>query len=58
MKKAVSSGLLLLIISTLLLSGCGMRTCLQTNMGCEADHTETEKQCREFGGPTTGCHSI
>jgi hypothetical protein len=56
MKKAVSSTLILLSI-TLLLSGCGMRQCLQTTMGCEPDRTETEKPCREFGGPTTGCHS-
>ena len=56
MKKAVSRGLILLGISTLL-SGCGMRQCLQTTMGCEPDRSEEEKQCREFGGPTTGCHA-
>ena len=57
MKKAVNSGLLLLSISAMLLSGCGTRHCLQTTMGCEPDRTEGEKSCREFGGPTTGCHA-
>ena len=57
MNKAVGSGLILLSISALLLSGCGMRQCLQTTMGCEANRSEGEKPCREFGGPTTGCHA-
>ena len=56
MKKAVTSGLILLSISALLLSGCGTGHCLQTTMGCEPDRREEEKPCREFGGPTTGCH--
>jgi hypothetical protein len=47
----------LLTISAMLLSGCGTRHCLQTTMGCEPDRTEGEKPCREFGGPTTGCHA-
>jgi hypothetical protein len=57
MKKAVSRGLILLSISALLLSGCGPRPCLQTTMGCDSDRIESDKPCREFGGPTTGCHS-
>ena len=57
MKKAVRSGLLLLSISANLLSSCGTRHCLQSTMGCEPDRTEGEKPCREFGGPTTGCHA-
>jgi hypothetical protein len=56
MKKAVTSWLILLSISALLLSGCGTRHCLQTAMGCEPDRREEAKPCREFGGPTTGCH--
>ena len=40
MKKAVSSGLLLLSISAMLLSSCGTRHCLQTTMGCEPDRSE------------------
>lgn len=56
MKKAVNSGLILLSIVALLLSGCGLRQCLHTTMGCEPDRTEREKPCQEFGGPTTGCH--
>ena len=55
--KAVNSGLILLSIGALLLSGCGLRQCLHTAMGCETDRTEREKPCQEFGGPTTGCHS-
>jgi hypothetical protein len=55
MKKAANSGLILLSIGALLLSACGMRQCLHTTMGCEPDLTESEKPCREFGGPTTGC---
>jgi len=57
MKKAVNSGLILLSIGALLLSGCGLRQCLHTTMGCEPDRAEREKPCQEFGGPTTGCHS-
>jgi len=57
MKKAVNSGLILLSIGALLLSGCGLRQCLHTTMGCEPDRNEREKPCQEFGGPTTGCHS-
>lgn len=56
MRKSLNSRLLLLTIGVLLLSGCGMRRCLDTNRGCEPDRTEREKPCREFGGPTTGCH--
>jgi hypothetical protein len=40
MKKAVNSGLILLSIGALLLSGCGLRQCLHTTMGCEPDRTE------------------
>ena len=57
MKKAINSGLILLSIGALLLSGCGLRQCLHTTMGCEPDRPEREKPCQEFGGPTTGCHS-
>ena len=57
MKKTVSSGMLLLSIGAILLSSCGTRHCLQTTMGCEPDRSEGEKSCREFGGPTTGCHA-
>jgi hypothetical protein len=57
MKKAANSGLILLSIGALLLSGCGLRHCLHTTMGCESDRAEREKPCREFGGPTTGCQS-
>ena len=56
MKKAINSGLRLLSIA-LLLSGCELRQCFHTTMGCEPDRTEREKPCQEFGGPTTGCHS-
>jgi hypothetical protein len=42
MKKAVNSGLILLSIGALLLSGCGLRQCLHTTMGCEPDRTERE----------------
>ena len=54
--KSINSCLMLLCTVVLLLSGCGMRQCLHTTMGCEPDSTEREKPCREFGGPTTGCH--
>jgi hypothetical protein len=50
MKKAVNSGLILLSIGALLLSGCGLRQCLHTTMGCEPDRTEREKPCQKFGG--------
>ena len=43
MKKAVNSGLILLSIGALLLSGCGLRQCLHTTMGCEPDRTERER---------------
>jgi len=49
-KKAVNSGLILLSIGALLLSGCGLRQCLHTTMGCEPDRNEREKPCQEFGG--------
>ena len=55
--KSMKSCLILLCTGVLLLSGCGMPQCLHTTMGCEPDSTEREKPCREFGGPTTGCHS-
>ena len=56
-EKRLHRRLILLCTGVLLLSGCGMRRCLHTTMGCEPDSTEREKPCREFGGPTTGCHS-
>ena len=46
MKKAVNSGLILLSIGALLLSGCGLRQCLHTTMGCEPDRTERENRVR------------
>ena len=46
MKKAVNRGLILLSIGALLLSGCGLRQCLHTTMGCEPDRTEREKRVR------------
>ena len=55
MRKLINGLLILLSVGSLLLSGCGMRQCLQTNTGCETDN-ENAKPCREFGGPTTGCH--
>jgi hypothetical protein len=55
--KSINSCLMLLCTGVLLLSGCGMRQCLHTTMGCEPDSTEREKPCRDFGGPATGCHS-
>ena len=55
--KSINRYLMLLCAGVLLLSGCGFRQCLHTTMGCESDSTQTEKPCREFGGPTTGCHS-
>ena len=56
-EKPIHRRLILLCTGVLLLSGCGMRQCLHTTMGCEQDSIEREKPCREFGGPTTGCHS-
>jgi hypothetical protein len=55
---SVHSRVKLLCTVVLLLSGCGMRQCLHTTIGCEPDSTEKENPCREFGGPTTGCHSL
>ena len=57
LRKPVNSRVMLFCIGAMLLSGCGFRQCLHTTMGCESDSTQTEKPCREFGGPTTGCHS-
>ena len=57
MKKLVNDVLLVFSVGALLLSGCGMRPCLHTNMGCEIDNAERENACSGFGGPTTGCHS-
>ena len=54
-EKPIHRRLILLCTSVLLLSGCGIRQCLHTTMGCGSDSTEREKSCRDFGGPTTGC---
>jgi hypothetical protein len=45
----------LLVTASLLLSGCGLRPCPHTTTGSQTDNSETDKPCREFGGPTTGC---
>jgi len=57
MRKLIVGLLTLLSLGCLILSGCGMRQCLQTNTGCETD-SENNKPCREFGGPTTGCNPV
>jgi hypothetical protein len=58
MRKLIVALLTLLSVGCLLLSGCGMRRCLHTNAGCETGSSETDKPCREFGGPTTACHPV
>jgi hypothetical protein len=55
MRKLILGLLRLLVTAGLLLSGCGLRPCLHTTTGCQTDNSETDKPCREFGGPTTGC---
>jgi len=57
MRKLIIGLLTLLGFGCLLLSGCGMRQCLNTNTGCETD-SENDKPCAKFGGPTTGCHPV
>ena len=58
MKKLINGLLILLCVGSLLLSGCGMRPCLHTDTACETDSNKKDEPCREFGGPTTACHSV
>jgi hypothetical protein len=58
MRKLIDGFLIVVIVFCLLLCGCGMRQCKDTNTGCETDGRENAKPCREFGGPTTGCHPL
>ena len=58
MRKLIDGLLTLLSVGCLLLSGCGMRECPQTNTGCETGSSKNDKPCREFGGPTTACDQV
>jgi hypothetical protein len=57
MRKLIDGLLTLPSVGCLLLSGCGMRQCQQTNIGCE-ERSDNDEPCREFGGPTTACHPV
>src|ERR1039458_7576622 len=54
MKKAVNSGLILLSIGALLLSGCGLRQCLHTTMGCEPDRIERDRKSTRLNSSHLG----
>jgi hypothetical protein len=48
---------LLLLLAFGILSGCGARSCVYTDAGCNANPKKPDNGCREFGGPTTRCQT-